>query len=345
MIDPKLLPPLFAALVFAGTGCTGDNDPVVDTGVVVIADAAPPADTGASLEDAGDVDASVLDAGEALLDAMAVDAEPMDADGEDAGVGDGPVADEGPADAEAADADPNDADPNDADPTDADPNDADPNDADPADADPAEVGADAEPGDAGPEDSGSVADAGMADLTCNPAFGMADACGGNPVGMWTYQAACLDQSVFAPLQQGCPTAMTRNVVHSVSGTLNLTAVGTYERNSVDNITGNIDVPPSCAPAAIGGCFGAAAIIQNAIPGSSVTCTTLASGGCDCPIVINQTIVDSGTYTVDPVNGVASMNPAAGIPEQVYYCVDNGVARYRGIAGLSSNASISYVLTP
>ncbi len=203
-----------------------------------------------------------------------------------------------------------------------------------ADGGSADAGAarDAGARDAGARDGGSVRDAGPRPVACNPTFGPMDACGGDPVGVWTYAAACTDQDFYADLSTLCPGVQVSNQLVTTGGTVELRANGTFTRSVTTLVTADSTWPAVCAAQ------GCAAIQQVlTLNGLTASCAP-AGGGCDCTISGEVGTFDNGAYTV---NG--SVIVADGLPYD--FCVDRGVFEYRGTAQNAADNVFSFVLTP
>lgn len=264
-----------------------------------------PADTGAAEDSGVAVDTGVeADAG-TEADAGEVDVGPRDAEPTDA---------PGPGDAEPMDADPLDAGPMDA----------------PAAAD--AMTADASPADAAPVDSGSMGP------MCDPEFGAAEACGGNLVGTWTYDAACTNTTLLEQTFNFCgPGTGVSNVNQVVSGTLNLDANGTFTRDLSSTTTADLALGGNCGR----NCAGNSALIPNLIPGATATCAG-AIGNCNCQITLTESVQDTGPYvvagnTVTTGTGIGS--------RQYWFCVQGGTLLYNGYDSNTTDRFTTYILTP
>jgi hypothetical protein len=326
-----------------------DGGQVADTGV---GQDAAPADTGVA-DDAGFVDAGTPDSGmepdAGEQDAGAVDtgvdedagvedtgSAPVDAGGEDAAVADaGEVEDGGPADTGA-------------------PADGGPLDAGSPDAAPVDTGVDAGTPDTGTPDTGipdtGIPDAGLVDsgvadggvvVSCNPSFGVADACGGAALGTWTYQSACSDQVPFADVVALCPAATVANVVRVASGTLTLNPNGTYARAAMTTLSGDAFVPQVCVSGGGLTCAQLGGFLPFLITGATGSCVQ-AAAGCDCQITVATQLNDTGQFFA---NGNVVTTVSGGATRDYWYCAQGGTLEYRGLPTNPTDNDTTYVLTP
>jgi hypothetical protein len=166
-------------------------------------------------------------------------------------------------------------------------------------------------------------DSGTQMVTCDPAFGAAPECGGDPSGSWTYRAACGATAIEDGVRQQCQTATFQATSHQVSGTLNITG-NTYTLNVTDNADVMMQIPQECATP-LGGCAG----VQTALSQGLNSPTTCNQNGtrCDCESSVTVSAAETGTYTT---NGgtLTTMPSGGGASGTYYYCVENGVFRYR-----------------
>ncbi|MCK6545228.1 hypothetical protein L6R52_05115 [Myxococcota bacterium] len=208
----------------------------------------------------------------------------------------------------------------------------------------AACGSDSDPSgspDAGPRADASTGGADAStnvDTNCDPAFEMASACGGNPVGTWTYVKACSEEDPFATLVGACGGATSSNIAYATGGTLTLNSDGTLTRQSNDTVTGDLAVPASCAALA-GGCPGIEAAIEVAGGGATTaSCSSNVSGGCDCAVTSVVMVDDTGTW----IEAEGTITVTSGIVSLYWYCTGNGVLKYRGVEGNPDRTT--YVLT-
>jgi non-reducing end alpha-L-arabinofuranosidase len=110
------------------------------------------------------------------------------------------------------------------------------------------------------------------------------------VGTWTVASSCLTVSGaldLALVGAGCPSAPVTGTL-AVTGTFTANADGTYSDDTTTTGQERFTLGPSClvissTPVT---CEGAAGIIKN-LGYASVTCTSVAGGGCDCAATAQQ----------------------------------------------------------
>ncbi len=334
--------PLLLSLWLIGAAACGDSDPALP-GDAATLDAATAADLGTS--DAAITDSSV--GVDAAVDAssdpdlgIAADLGANDAAEPDAAEPDAAEPDAAEPDAAEPDAaEPDAAEPDAAEPDAAEPDAAEP-DAGPADSGPRDTGpADTGPADTGPADAGAPSDAGTVVPACIPAMSANDACGGDPVGNWTYVDACVDPAVFAEARDACPSIGINQLSASEVGTISLQANLTFNRNTTASFVYDVTVPLLCS-FFIGNCNDVEDYIEASIPATNsvATCSNRPGGGCGCNVLVEQISIDSGTYTVDSPNGRIVANG-----QEYYYCVMGDALLYKGTAANQVDGLISHVL--
>ena len=157
------------------------------------------------------------------------------------------------------------------------------------------------------------------------------ACGGDVVGTWTVNAACLKVSGeldLASLGVSCPSTPVTGSMQ-VTGTWTANKDGTY----TDATTTSGDVTFNLAQACLVisstpvMCDGAGSLLGAALGYSSLNCTSMAGGGCACSGTIHQTgsmgaasssPTTSGNYTV--ANNELSLTRDSGDAAVYPYCV-------------------------
>lgn len=205
-------------------------------------------------------------------------------------------------------------------------------------------------GPAGTSDGGRLADSGVSDggladggptpvPTCRPAFGMAEACGGDLVGTWTYRAGCSDDVDLGGITAQCPALMAREVARTSMGTLTVNADRTFVRDARGSASYEMDVPGACAMA-VGGCAGFATAAGAAL-GSAVTCTADGTD-CDCTATVPYTVDDRGTYTV--AGGVVTIVASGGGTSSYHFCARDGALEYRRVTGAGEPKDAVFVAT-
>ena len=190
------------------------------------------------------------------------------------------------------------------------------------------------PGDG--DNNGGDSAGGNWDGTCDPDFGAADACGGDPVGAWTISEACTNWDPASMLTDACPAATITSQSSSLSGTLSLVAGGTYTQNVTSTVDVEVNVPQACV---ITDCTITGNVVSGAT-GETVTCVSDGGTGCDCDAAFTDTVDDSGTWSTN--DGVATINGGAGT-EQFYYCVSGNAMIVRPIT-LVEEEDIAQVYT-
>jgi hypothetical protein len=158
------------------------------------------------------------------------------------------------------------------------------------------------------------------------------ACGGDPVGEWTFIDACLDAELDPDLDN-CPeaTATIENV--AVDGTATVEDDGTF---AVDfTTTGDVVlmVPESCRGALT------CAQISDA---AGVDCADNDDGGCDCEDHIEDTTQESGTWEVDGDSFVTTTDGAD--PEEAPFCVQGDVLKLQPPPEDAGGPEITLVMT-
>ncbi|MBK6686211.1 MAG: hypothetical protein IPG45_17190 [Deltaproteobacteria bacterium] len=194
-----------------------------------------------------------------------------------------------------------------------------------------------------PADSGTPTDTGVGDAgpapTCDPNFGAGSACGGNPVGNWTYRAACTSANIFQSLATFCNGQIQfSNQAETASGTLELTGTataGSFTRDGTSLVTVSVSVPTSCVP----NC-GLLASTLEGVMGVSADCQT-AGGICDCRVERSIRLADQGTYVVN--GNVITAFGSGGTTFDYDYCVANNSLVYKGQAGNATDKELVYVL--
>jgi hypothetical protein len=121
-------------------------------------------------------------------------------------------------------------------------------------------------------------------------------CGGDPTGTWKYAAggciAEIDKSA-------CPSATISNTNITVKGTVTFSGGTNVSRSAQISLSAKASIPASCTkglPCSII----QAGLTQPPPTGlgmDTATCTTGASGSCDCDVGKTVTDVRSGTYTL------------------------------------------------
>lgn len=194
---------------------------------------------------------------------------------------------------------------------------------------------------------GDDATAETSDLTCNPDFKLADACGGDIVGTWHYRSACTSTYALpAVVVAVCGDIESSVIEAAVNGTLTITEED-YDLDVDTELTTTLTVPASCLKGAIintCGKFQAAFVVAAAtLPddyGVSISnCTEDDAEGCICEVVATLSQSESGEFSIN--GGVATLDS-----NDYYFCVANdGVLRYSPSSTSDAvDKNVSYVLT-
>ncbi len=160
------------------------------------------------------------------------------------------------------------------------------------------------------------------------------ACGGDAVGTWTLDSACVDID-DNPFAEQCPTATFTIELTGATGSLEIGGDASY---TVDfHFTGALSytLPAACGVPA--NC----ADMSDAENGT--TCAVAAGGdGCTCtqPITDDNQVPETGTYTTDGNTITTTSSEAGSTPSVAEYCVDGNVLKVR----FSSGSGQSQIVT-
>jgi hypothetical protein len=116
-------------------------------------------------------------------------------------------------------------------------------------------------------------------------------CGGDLAGTWTVMSSCLDVAGELDLSlvgAGCPSAPVTGSLR-VSGTWTANSNGTYKDNTTTTGSEQFTLAPSCLVISSTpvDCDGAANLLASVLGYTALTCTPIASGGCDCAATVGQ----------------------------------------------------------
>lgn len=161
---------------------------------------------------------------------------------------------------------------------------------------------------------------------CVADFGMAQACGGDLEGTWTYVDACGDTGLEDGLTDLCTTAtIDSQSVGGGSGSITVTG-GSITQNVSATAEATVTVPSAClvvGPVTLD-CATVQTQAQQTIemdfPGVSVTCAT---SGPDCSCDLSLPFTTGGAGTIVTSNGVATVDG-----DTYYYCVNGDRLLYR-----------------
>jgi hypothetical protein len=177
------------------------------------------------------------------------------------------------------------------------------------------------------------------------------ACGGDPVGVWRSQAACLPDDVVQDLAMDLPEACRRQVTieqATASTTLTLREDGSYSEQGSLTVEWAMEFREDCISAVtLPGqdvsfetsaqfCAAFADTISGPdTPFTSSRCST-RQDGCSCSAEQVQAVNESGSYTIDGTSLVDSNGVSQG------FCVRNDRLDVGGVQGMATEgAYVSY----
>lgn len=155
------------------------------------------------------------------------------------------------------------------------------------------------------------------------------ACGGDPVGEWTFVDSCFDGDPGSPIEE-CPEATSEisNVV--VTGTASIQDNGSYSITTEFNGDVVLVVPLDC----LGG-----ATCADLSEAAEVTCTE-DGDACNCMDELSESSQETGTWEVD---GNTFTTTAAGeAPQDASFCVEGDVVKLQPEAD-PGDPQVTYVL--
>lgn len=148
------------------------------------------------------------------------------------------------------------------------------------------------------------------------------ACGGDPVGTWTLDSACL-QDGANPFEDTCADAIIEIDLSGSTGTLAINADMTYSTNFTFTGTFTFTLPMSCTDD-----IGITSCTDLNDPEEGRTCVDASGGGCTCTATItdDDPSAETGTYTRsgNTFTTVPTDDPSGG--DTVEYCVDGNVLK-------------------
>lgn len=127
-----------------------------------------------------------------------------------------------------------------------------------------------------------------------------EACeGGNIVGTWNIQGACIDVEFENPFEASCPES-TFEIASNMSGTVTFNDDGTFSSSFTNGGDLNFSLPASCVvEMAMGREGDCQALFGTDSEESPTTCTGTQETGCECSQAgASETNENSGTYAVD-----------------------------------------------
>ncbi len=155
------------------------------------------------------------------------------------------------------------------------------------------------------------------------------ACGGDPVGTWSIDGACIDTSSLEDsVREFCPTASV-SVGMSMAGTITFDSDNTYSVESTLSQTGVITLPSEClAGQQVTSC---AQLNDNGI-----ACTGDPSSQCRCTISNSEENMESGNWSVD--------GNILTVGEPLEFCQDGDVMKARAIQQDPDDLQMTIVLS-
>ena len=158
------------------------------------------------------------------------------------------------------------------------------------------------------------------------------ACGGNPVGDWTFVDACFDAELD-PDVDNCPEATAAIENLAIEGTATVESGGTFATDFT--ITGDVvlTVPDSCLNGLTCAQLSAAA---------NADCSDNGDGGCDCTDTLEDNTQESGSWEVDGNNFVTTT--AGQDPEEAPFCVQGDVLKLQPPPNNADGPQVTLVLT-
>lgn len=163
--------------------------------------------------------------------------------------------------------------------------------------------------------------------TC-PAF---TACGGDPVGMWTYESICIEEAGIEELFAGtCPGTEILSGSGSANGEVTITST-TITRMIDTDVTARVQVGGTTC---IRICSAIPGVVEMMVPGATAVCTAGMDGSgndtCLCDVVFTSTLDESNTYEIQ--GGDTIVTDAGTATERTFeYCIEpDGSLRSREV---------------
>ncbi len=174
--------------------------------------------------------------------------------------------------------------------------------------------------DVGTMDGGSRDGGPQPPVTCDPRWGIGDACGGDLVGQWEVQEICGVGFIEATLQDGCPGTLVQRADSSGTGLITFTAAGMYDVSMAVQVDTEFTIPALCRQVLT--CDLICQYLQQF--GGVATCVDNAVGGCDGHYVGALPVDIDGDYTVaEPVVTIEDGFEDIPLP----YCVEGNRLTY------------------
>lgn len=153
--------------------------------------------------------------------------------------------------------------------------------------------------------------------TSGGSCGNVQPCGGDLVGTWTINKACI--SSLTP-DSTCAGDTISNTSATETGTLSFTSAGTYTSNVSLTLSYTEMIPASC----ISGLTCADLQSQFAIIGATATCT--GSTVCTCSISLAANGAETGTFTASGTS-LTTTSSASGNSSSMGYCVQGNTVHF------------------
>lgn len=148
--------------------------------------------------------------------------------------------------------------------------------------------------DGGTMDGGGTRDGGpTTPVTCDPRWGIGDACGGDLVGQWTVDEICGVGFFEATLQDLCPGILVQRADSTGTGLVTFTSANMYDVSMAVQVDTDFTIPALCRTALT--CQLVCTYLDQF--GGTTTCVDNAAGGCDGNYVGAFPVSLDGDYTV------------------------------------------------
>jgi len=158
-------------------------------------------------------------------------------------------------------------------------------------------------------------------------------CGGDPLGKWTYSAACFSLSAF---DAGCP-GVTYDFHGTASGTLEF-AAASVRQNVSWAVGGTILVPKSCAKFC-----DFATIALKAMGLRTTGCSEGAGANCSCPVSFDGGSLASSDAGVSGTT--FRLTDSTGATTTYEYCIQNSSLTFHQVPAPNQTDSSAFTLQP
>jgi hypothetical protein len=149
------------------------------------------------------------------------------------------------------------------------------------------------------------------------------ACGGNPVGTWKMDLACVPALLTGV---ACADTTSTSPITNVTATLN--ANGTYSISGTITGTGSMTLSKACLDSFA---TGYAQFFCTSMTDSDMTCS-YANDKCTCAVIANETLNETGTYTTSG-NDLMTTPTSGGVASTMSYCVQGSTLTTEDSDGL------------